>query len=88
MYHVRWEASALAELANIWTSADPPLRKVITNTTRQIDLQLQADPLATAESRPGGRYVLFAAPLGITFRIEADATTNSVLRVWLFRKRK
>jgi hypothetical protein len=88
MYHVRWEASALSELAEIWTAADSALRKVITKVTRQIDSQLQADPLATSESRPGDRYVLFAAPLGITFRIEADARTVSVLRVWLFRKRK
>jgi hypothetical protein len=88
MYDVRWEDSALAELADIWTEADSPLRKVITTVTRQIDLQLQADPLLTSESRPGGRYVLFASPLGITFRIENDGRTVSVLRVWLFRKRK
>jgi hypothetical protein len=85
MYQVRWEDSALNELTNIWTEADSPLRKTITKATRQIDLQLQADPLATSESRPDGRYVLFAAPLGITFRI--DDQMVSVLRVWLFRKR-
>ena len=88
MYHVRWEDSAVAELADIWTKADSPLRHIITKVTRQIDRQLQADPLATSESRPEGRYVLFGAPLGITFRIEDDGRTVSVLRVWLFRKRK
>jgi hypothetical protein len=31
--------------------------------------------------------VLLASPLGITFRIEADGQTVSVLRIWLFRKR-
>ena len=88
MFHVRWEASALNELAEIWTQADSPLRKIITKVTKQIDRQLQANPLAESESRPDGRYVLFAAPLGITFRIEDDGHTVSVLRVWLFRKRK
>jgi hypothetical protein len=62
------------------------LRQIVTRVSRQIDLQLQSDPLAISESRPDGRYVLFAAPLGITFRI--DDQTVSVLRVWLFRKRK
>ena len=86
MYQVRREDSALNELTNLWTEADSSLRKTITKVTRQIDLQLQADPLATSESRTDGRYVLFAAPLGITLRI--DDHTVSVLRVWLFRKRK
>jgi hypothetical protein len=87
MFSVRWEETALNQLATIWTAADSALRKTITATTSQIDQQLQTDPLGPSESRPGGRRILFLSPLGILFRIEADGHTVSVLRVWLFRRR-
>jgi plasmid stabilization system protein ParE len=87
MFQVRWEDTALGELAAIWVAADSALRRLITAATNRIDQQLQTDPLGDSESRPGGRRILFVSPLGITFRIEADGQTVSVLRVWLFRRR-
>jgi hypothetical protein len=87
MFRVRWEDTALSELAAIWLQADSALRQLITDATNRIDQQLQTDPLTDSESRPGGRRILFVSPLGITFRIEADGQTVSVLRVWLFRRR-
>jgi hypothetical protein len=87
MYRVDWLQTALDQLAAIWTSADSTLRQAITAASHQIDQQLQADPISPSESRPGGRRVLFASPLGILFRVEADGQTVSILRVWLFRRR-
>jgi hypothetical protein len=87
MFRVRWEEAALNELAKLWMEADAALRQKITAATSQIDRQLEADPFAQSESRPGGRRILFASPLGITLRIEAEQRTVSVLRVWLFRKK-
>jgi hypothetical protein len=87
MYSVRWEDTALNELASLWTDADSPLRGLITSTVSQIDHQLQSDPFAQSESRSEGRRILFASPLGILFRLEADGQTVSVLHVWLFRIR-
>jgi hypothetical protein len=85
MFRVRWERRALSALADLWTRADPSLRQAITAATHQIDQLLSTDPLGQSESRPGGRRILFVSPLGITFRIEGDGQTVSVLRVWLFR---
>lgn len=87
MFGVRWEETALDQLAELWTAADSGLRQTITATAAQIDRQLQTDPLGPSESRPEGRRILLLAPLGILFRMEADGQTVSVLRVWLFRKR-
>jgi hypothetical protein len=87
MFQVRWEDSALNELAAFWMEADSALREAITQATSQIDQQLQTDPVGASESRPGGRRVLFVSPLGAMFRIEADGRTVSVLHVWLFRRR-
>lgn len=86
MFRVRWKRSAVNELANLWTQANAVQRQAITGASHRIDQQLQADPYAESESRPGGRRILLVAPLGVTFRIEADGQTVSVLRVWLFRK--
>ena len=86
MFRVRWEETALNELTTLWVGAESKMRQVITAATHQIDQQLQADPLGPSESRPGGRRILFVSPLGITFRVEADGQTVSVLHVWLFRR--
>ncbi len=85
MFTVRWADEALDELASLWTDAPGAIRRAITVATNQIDQQLRADPMAAGESRPEGRRVFFALPLGITYRIEADKQTVSVLRVWLCR---
>ncbi len=87
MFRVRWERRALDELARLWTQADSARRAAITAASHAIDQQLRSDPFGQSESRPGGRRILLVSPLGITFRIEADGQTISVLRVWLFRKR-
>ncbi len=87
MFRVQWLQTALDQLATAWVNADSTLRAQITRATQQIDHSLQTDPLQDSESRPGGRRVLFVAPLGILFRIEADGQTVSVLRVWLFRRK-
>ena len=88
MFRVRWEETALNELTSLWLGADSMMRQAITAATHRIDQQLRDDPLGKSESRPGGRRILFAAPLGLTFRLEGDGSTVSVLRVWLFRKHK
>jgi hypothetical protein len=87
MFRVRWEDTALDELAALWTDAESTLRQFITETVPQIDRQLQTDPLAPSESRSEGRRILFSAPLGLLFRLEVDGRTVSVLHVWLFRVR-
>src|SRR5437868_15417868 len=86
MFRVRWEKTALNELSTLWMAADSMMRQQITTATHQIDQQLRGDPLGQSESRPDGRRILFASPLGITFRVEPDGQMVSVLRVWLFRR--
>jgi len=88
MFRVRWEGKALNELTTLWTESASALRSSITAATSQIDQLLRTAPRQQGESRPGGQRILFVSPLGITFRIEADGQTISVLRVWLFRKRE
>jgi hypothetical protein len=84
MFRVRWEQTALNELATLWTDAESSLRQLVTVAASRIDRQLQTDPVAQSESRSGGRRILFSSPLGILFRIEAYGQTVSVLHVWLF----
>jgi len=88
MFRVRWEETALNELAAHLTDAPSPLRQRITAATNHLDALLRDDPFRESESRPEGRHVLFVSPLGVTFRVEADGTTVSVLRIWLFRQRR
>jgi hypothetical protein len=87
MFQVRSEASALHELASLWTPANSAMRKEITAATHQIDQQLHTDPFVDSESRAEDRRILFNRPLAIIFRVEPDGKTVSVLQVWLFRKR-
>ncbi|HBI44378.1 MAG TPA: hypothetical protein DDY78_16225 [Planctomycetales bacterium] len=87
MFRVRWEKSALDELTSLWLKSESALRHMINAAVNQIEQLLRTNPLRRGESRGEGRRILFAAPLGITFRVEKDRRTVSVSRVWLYRVR-
>jgi hypothetical protein len=84
MERVRWEQKALDELTELWLQSDANLRELITQATNQIDKQLLRDPLVTSEPDTEGRRILYFPPLGVTFRLEDDGQTVSVLAAWLF----
>ena len=88
MFRVRWERSALDELADMWNRADSGLRHLITDAAHAVEQRLRRNGHAEGESRPRGRRVTFVPPLAITFRLEADGQTISVLSVRLFVKRR
>jgi hypothetical protein len=73
MFQVRWEDSALNELAEIWTHADSTLRETITVVTHQIDLQLQNEPLGASESAQADDT--FISPLPWASRSASKRTT-------------
>ena len=88
MFRVRWKRSAVNQLARVWVQANSAERQAITAASHEVDLRLQRDPENEGESRPKGRRIMFEAPLAVTFRIEADGRTVSVLQLRMFRKRK
>jgi hypothetical protein len=88
MFRVRWERRALDELADFWTRSNSPGRRAITAAAHAVENRLQAAPQAEGESRPRGRRITFEAPLAVTFRIEADGRTVSILQLRLYGKRK
>ena len=81
----RWEREALNELTALWVGSDSAQRRSITAATHSVDEGLRRDPWSLSESRASGRRVQFFPPLLVTFRIEADERTVSVLHVRLFR---
>jgi hypothetical protein len=88
MFRVEWLQSALDELADLWTKADPVQRQAITGASHLLDQRLKRDPHVEGESRSRGRRITFAPPLAITFRIEPDGQTVTVLQVRMFRPRR
>lgn len=86
MYRVDWLQSALDELAAIWTTADSSRRAAVTAATDAIEQRLKLDAANEGESRTGGRRITFAAPLAVTFQIEPDGVTATVLHVRLFAR--
>jgi hypothetical protein len=87
IFRVRWERKALGELANVWTNADSMMRQVITKASRSIDKRLRHNPRNEGESRAKGRRIMFVPPFSVTFRVEADDQTVSVLEIWMVRQR-
>ena len=87
MFRVRWERSALNELADLWTHADSANRQAITEATNTIDRLLQADPSDVGESRGPGERIVFVEPLGVTFDVVDTPATARVLHVWRIRRR-
>lgn len=86
-FWIRWAKAAVNELTDLWLQADSNMRQRITKAADQVDRELIRDPIGKSESRANGRRIAFFPPLGVTFRIEADGKTVTLLHVWLFRKR-
>ena len=85
-YTVDWLPAAEQELADIWLRATD--RDTITQAAYALDLRLQDDPNDTCESRPSGRRIAFAFPMGILFRVLSDQQLVQVVHVWRIERRK
>jgi len=88
MFRVEWLQSALDELATQWTMAASTERQAITAASHALEQRLAEDPAQEGESRSKGRRITFVPPLAVTFRVEADARTVTVVQVRVFRQRK
>lgn len=88
MFQVDWLQTALDDLASAWVQAVPPVRQAITSAAHRIEQRLRRDPHNEGESRPSGRRVTFEPPLTVTFRVEADGQTVTIIQVRAFRRRK
>jgi plasmid stabilization system protein ParE len=86
MFRVRWERQALDELTSIWTMAGSAGRAAITAATAVLDQRLRSNGPNEGESRAGRRRVLFVPPLAVTYRVEEDGHTVSVLQVRPMRR--
>jgi hypothetical protein len=87
MTTVAWEDGALNELADAWMRADSVERQRILSATSQVEQRLRANPATEGESRPEGRRVFFAPPLGVLYHFLNDRQAVAILRVWTIRKR-
>jgi len=84
-YSVDWLPAAEEELASLWLNA--PDRNAITRAAHAIDLRLQDEPEEAGESRPDGRRIVFAPPLGVIFRVIPGGRLVQVVHVWQFGTR-
>jgi len=87
-FRVQWHSVATNALAQLWIESDSTLRELINESTKQIDRFLGDDPFGQSESRPGGRRIKFAPPLGVIFRIDQSRNEVRIYRVWILRKRR
>jgi hypothetical protein len=88
MFRVRWAKRALDQLADLWNRAAPPDRRAITQASHEAEQRLRRNAPSEGESRPRGRRILFVPPLAVTFRVEPDGQTVSVLGVGPSRPRR
>lgn len=82
---VEWSQTAREELAGIWIKADSNHRRAITAAADLIDKRLYFNAKDEGESRENDQRVLFEAPLGILFALQAKPALVRVVKVWLFR---
>jgi len=72
------------ELATIWMRADTSQRVAVTDAAQAMDRLLQNHPDRKGESRPGGRRILFSAPLAVLFRVVSEDSLVRVLKAWRY----
>lgn len=87
MYQVRWERSALEELAQIWTEADASVRAAVTKAVSTLDQDLRFNASTVGESRSEGRRICFVPPLAVVFSTDESNRRTSVLHVWTIQRR-
>jgi hypothetical protein len=80
---VVWLPGAERELAELWLEASD--RNAVTEAAHWIDQRLKSEPENEGESRPDGRRILFAAPLGVIFRAISRDQRVVVSHVWKFK---
>jgi hypothetical protein len=68
-FQVRWDQTALDELATVWMRADSALRRRITEVVHAIEKKLQTHPQEIGESREEGERIVIALPLGLICEI-------------------
>ncbi len=85
-YSVAWLPAAAQELAEIWLAADD--RPAVSQAAALLERQIAIDAESVGESRPDGRRIHFAAPLGIPLRIQQDDRRVVVIHAWSFKRRK
>jgi hypothetical protein len=88
MFRVDWLQSAVDELTALWVHADSATRAALTAATHSIEQCLRQNGAHEGESRSANQRITFAPPLAITFQIEPDGQTVTVLQVRMFSKRK
>jgi hypothetical protein len=86
MYEVEWLDAAVQELAGIWLAANTDDRAKVNQATRMIDQSLRHNPYQKGESRPSGRRIFFALPIGVFFRVERHAPVVTVTHAWRIQK--
>jgi hypothetical protein len=88
MFVVRWERSTVSQLADAWVNGDSDLREAITAAVHEADRLLQSHPESKGESRAHGRRIMFVPPVAVTFRVDTQSQTVSVLHVRVFQRRQ
>jgi hypothetical protein len=84
MYRVLWLEATVDELTTIWLQASSALRQAITLAAHRAEQLLVQHGVAASRNALGqGMHACFVGPLGITFRLEPDGITLTILHVWL-----
>ena len=83
MFEVIWMPEAQAELEEVWRRTGD--RDAILLAVWAIEAALRDNPAVVGESRPDEQRVTFARPLGVRFRVFADAGRVNIGSVWYFR---
>ena len=85
MFTVTWTQSASDQLADIWLSADSPLRDEITSYVQLLDRHMRVNADRLGESREPRVRILTDTPLGIEFQVSEADRLVTVVRVWGIR---
>lgn len=79
-YAVACTPAADGELAAIWIAADD--RKAVSDAAREIEQALLEAPLDHGESREDNQRIMFVAPLGIRYVVQAEDLRVVIIQFW------
>jgi hypothetical protein len=84
-FTVTWLDNPAAELFELWS--DPDIRDAVVSASMKIDSTLELSPNEVGESRSDDVRILFELPLAVIYKVDTQARTVMVGRLWYFQKR-
>jgi hypothetical protein len=87
MYKLRWRKSVSRKSLDRCSRAEQSLRDAILDAMAEVEENLRNEPEFAGESRDEGKRFLIVKPLTITYKLDANTRTVTIIQASVYRSK-